>query len=63
MLRTRVEIGTFYVCSQSLVAYLVDHIGLRTTLTLGASDDVDSRLRKVTPMGLAGWREAWSEEL
>jgi hypothetical protein len=63
MLRTRIEIGTFYVCSQSLVAYLVDHIGLRTTLTLGASDDVDGRLRKVTPMGLEGWREAWGETL
>jgi hypothetical protein len=63
MLRTRVEIGTFYVCSQSFVAYLVDHIGLRTTLTLGASDDVDSRLRKVTPMGLEEWRAAWVAEL
>lgn len=63
MLRTRVEIGTFYVCSQSFVAYLVDHIGLRTTLTLGASDHVDSRLRKVTPMGLGEWREAWSDGL
>lgn len=63
MLRTRVEIGTFYVCSQSFVAYLVDHIGLRTTLTLGASDDVDARLRKVTPRGLAEWRTSWEGTL
>jgi hypothetical protein len=63
VLRTRVEIGTFYVCSQSFVAYLVDHIGLRTTLTLGASDEVDARLTRVTPMGLDGWSEAWTGEL
>jgi hypothetical protein len=58
-LRTRTEIGTFYVCSQSFVAYLVDHIGLRTTLSLGASDDIDGRLRRITPHSLEEWRAAW----
>ncbi len=59
LLRTRIEIGTFYVCSQSFVAFLVDHIGLRTTLTLGASDDVDARLTAVTPKSLEEWRAEW----
>lgn len=63
VLRTRVEIGTFYVCSHSFVAYLVDHIGLRTTLTLGASDDIDARLRAVTPKSLDEWIGAWKATL
>lgn len=63
VLQTRVEIGTFYVCSHSFVAFLVDHIGLRTTLTLGATDDIDTRLRQVTPNSLAEWRDRWSQSL
>jgi len=63
VLETRVEIGTFYVCAHSFVAYLVDHIGLRTTLSLGATDDVDARLRRVTPKSLEQWLEAWKESL
>ena len=62
-LRSRVEIGTFYVCSESFVAFLADHIGLSTTLSLGATDDIAGRLADITPMALDQWLDAWHAKL
>lgn len=63
LLRSRAEIGAFYVCSHSFVAYLVDQIGLTTTLSLGASDDVDGRLRQATHRSLEEWLHQWTNSL
>jgi hypothetical protein len=62
-LRSRVEIGTFYVCSESFVAFLADHIGLSTTLSLGGTDDVAARLAAVTPKTLDQWLDAWHDRI